>query len=331
VTAESELAMYTASSYEASLADEWDRFIGTAGNGTFLHTRRYLAYHRDRFEDASLVVRTREGRLVAVLPAALSAAEPGREVVSHPGITFGGLVYGRGLYGDGLVAALSAVSTTLRSLGFDALHYRPVPPFARRDLGDEDVYAVCRLGGQRTDCQLSAVVDLARRPPADAKKRNVLRKAPRAGVTLHEGVEWLPDFWSLLTEQLAERHAATPVHSLTEMTELTQRFPDQIGLRVARADGGQLVAGALTYRYSSDTLHTQYLASNATGRKLAALDFLCESLIEQAARSELRFVSFGTSTSDDGAGLNDPLFRFKRSFGANGMCIETYRIPCSAS
>ncbi len=58
---------------------------------TFLHTRRFLAYHQDRFKDVSLLLANDKG-IVGLFPAALDPAEA-RTVVSHPGITYGGLLH----------------------------------------------------------------------------------------------------------------------------------------------------------------------------------------------------------------------------------------------
>jgi hypothetical protein len=332
VTSDSSVARpLTVTGYEGSDAPRWDDFIAQASNGTFLHTRRYLAYHRDRFEDISLMVHTSDDDLVAVLPAARATDDGGTLAVSHPGLTFGGLISGRGLRGERMVAAVAAVTASLSERGYAALDYRPVPSFARRQLGNEDEYAIYRLGGEQIRCHLSAVVDLARRPPVDAKKRNMLRKAERSGIVLHDGPEWLPAFWDVLTEQLQQRYAAAPVHSLAEMTELAGLFPEEIGVRVATAGDHDVVAGALTYRYTADVVHTQYLTSNEAGRQTAALDLVCSSLIQNSEEAGLRYVSFGPSTHEDGRVLNDTLYRFKHSFGAAGVTVPSYRIPCRAA
>jgi Acetyltransferase (GNAT) domain len=325
-----EAAQLVVSRYAPADADSWEELVRSSANGTFLHTRRYLGYHGDRFKDLSLLVRTPEGALVGVLPAARVASEDGDEVVSHPGITFGGLVTLPGLRGAQLVDALRLALDELASLGIQSLGYRPVPAFARRQLSNEDSYAVFRLGGVRTACHLSAVVDLARRPPVGPKMRNMLRKAERSGLTLHDGVDRLPAFWAVLNEQLAARFGATPVHSLGDITDLAGRFPEEIGLRVAVTNDGQVVAGALTYRYTDDVVHTQYLTSDDAGRRTAALDLVCDSLIRDAAQAGLRYLSFGPSTHEDGRVLNDSLYRFKHSFGATGVTVEHFRIPCRA-
>ena len=45
-------------------AAAWDEFVSRSPTAIFLHTRRFLAYHGNRFDDASLILRN-EGRIVS--------------------------------------------------------------------------------------------------------------------------------------------------------------------------------------------------------------------------------------------------------------------------
>jgi len=67
--------------------EEWDRFVSNSKNGSFLFYRDYMEYHSDRFIDYSLMFY--EGnRLIALLPANIE----GNRLISHAGLTFGGLI-----------------------------------------------------------------------------------------------------------------------------------------------------------------------------------------------------------------------------------------------
>ena len=50
--------------YAAEHATAWDELVDGAPMGTLLHTRRFLSYHGDRFNDRSLVVQDDRDRLV---------------------------------------------------------------------------------------------------------------------------------------------------------------------------------------------------------------------------------------------------------------------------
>ena len=78
---------YTVKKYTENDFKTWNDFIAQAKNATFLFHRDFMEYHKDRFEDYSLMIFEGE-KLVAVLPANKS----GEIVYSHQGLTYGGLV-----------------------------------------------------------------------------------------------------------------------------------------------------------------------------------------------------------------------------------------------
>lgn len=79
---------YTVRLYQKNDYQHWNAFIGQAKNATFLFHRDFMEYHKDRFEDFSLIVVDDE-KWVAVLPANVI----GNQIFSHQGLTYGGLVY----------------------------------------------------------------------------------------------------------------------------------------------------------------------------------------------------------------------------------------------
>ena len=78
--------------YEPKRKVCWDRFVRESKNGVFLFYRDYLEYHADRFQDYSLLF-FQGSQLVAVAPA----NRVDDVVVSHGGLTFGGIISGVGM------------------------------------------------------------------------------------------------------------------------------------------------------------------------------------------------------------------------------------------
>src|SRR5947208_14116689 len=95
------------SDYSEEYAELWDEFVAQAPMATFLHSRRFLSYHRDRFQDVSLVIENEENSLVGLFPAAGDPTQRKR-VISHPGITYGGLINERELRGEKILNVLWA-------------------------------------------------------------------------------------------------------------------------------------------------------------------------------------------------------------------------------
>lgn len=81
-------------------------------------------------------------------------------------------------------------------------------------------------------------------------------------------------------------------------------------------------AGIVLYHYTGVT-HTQYLASAPEGFETRAQHAILELAIEAARARGQRWFSFGTSTTEGGAVLNEGLLRHKEMFGARSTILQT--------
>ena len=312
--------------YRASLDDAaWDGLVARSINGTFLHTRRFLSYHGDRFEDRSLVVEGLNGKVRGVLPAAVDPTDASR-IVSHPGITYGGLVHDGSLYGTRMVEAFDLVRALLAASGAAHLRYKAIPTIYHRVPAGDDAYAMFRSGARCVRRDLSATIDLAHRQAVWKRRRQRRRKAEGADVTVSWAWDELDAYWPLQQSMLQERFGTRPAHTLEEIAELARRFPDQIHLAVARS-AGDVVAGGIIF-CAPPVVHLQYSAASAVGRDVNALDLVVETTIGFASAdpSAYRYYSFGISTEDEGRLLNDSLHEFKLSFGAGAVVYEHFEV-----
>lgn len=298
----------------------WEDLVGKGWNASFLHTRRFLSYHRDRFEDASLVIEDEQRRVVAVFPAALDPQDE-RRIISHPGSTYGGMVHAGALKGMRMVAALEAVTSTYRSMGRHVLRYKAVPTIYHRIPAEDDIFALLRMGAQFSRSDLASVIDLQNRPRIGKGRRSYLAKASRSGVTVDKGSDYLSALWSVVEENLRTRHGVRPTHSLPEITELQDLFPEQIECVVGKLDG-EVVGGTLIFRLGH-VAHTQYIASYPRAREHSVLDLVLEETIVSSFASEHRYFSFGTSMERDGS-LNEGLHQFKSQFGAGAVVHHVF-------
>jgi hypothetical protein len=300
---------------------EWDSFCAEAHQATFLHTRRFLSYHGDRFRDCSLMLVDADGRTAGLFPAAIHPQDE-RCIVSHPGITYGGLIHRGGLRGEAMVEALDGIARYYAGEGAERLVYKPVPSVYHRVPAQDDLYALFRLGAARVRCDLSSAIDIERRLPVSKRRRRSFAKAQKAGVQVVEGLAYISPLWDVLEENLARKHGAQPVHTLDEIRLLAERFPDDIRCVCAQLDG-QVVAGVLLFD-THTTRHAQYIASSARGYDVSALDAVFEACIGGAADAGKRWFSFGISTEEGGLVLNAGLYGFKSEFGGGGVAHDFY-------
>lgn len=270
-----------------------------------------------------MMVEDERERIVGLIPAAEDPADASI-VVSHPGITYGGLVHDRSLRGEQVISALSEVINGFAELGYELFRYKAVPWIYHRRPSADDLYALFRLGARRSDCKISAVLDLDVPARPSAGRRYWAKRAAKAGVEVQIGWESICAFWQVLEANLAARYQAAPTHSLSEIEELHRRFPDEIELIVGKLDG-EVVSGAVLFAAGA-VLHLQYSASSDLGLSASALDPVLIRAFDFARERERRFFCFGTSNEDDGWGLNQSLYEFKLSFGAGSVAQEQYEL-----
>jgi hypothetical protein len=313
--------------FEPEDAKTWDSFVQTSAQGTFLHTRRFLNYHRDRFQDVSVMFEDDSGKLRAVLPAAVAPTESGI-VVSHPGLTFGGLIYDPRCNRQEIEACFEGLSSHYADAGFSGLVYKTVPMHAQRSPTALDLWSLWRRKASIIGRDVwNMVVPTTTRPPLRKGHKANLRTARLAEVVVRRGeVSDIPRFHSILAENLASRHEASPVHSPDELVEIIKLFPEDIDLWLASGSSGQLHGGVLVFRYHYRCWHTQYIASTQEGRAVSALSLLLEGLARQC-REAGRVLSFGSSTESGGAVFNDGLFHFKSAFGSGSASHDVYELP----
>ncbi|PYE22841.1 GNAT family N-acetyltransferase [Paraburkholderia silvatlantica] len=313
--------------FHPDVAEQWDEFCAGCYGATFLHTRRFLSYHGDRFADFSILLED-DGKLLGVIPA---ARHPGQRdvVVSHPGSTYGGILHQGRLRGSAMLNGLELAASLWHSSGFTRLHYKAVPHIYQSAPAQDDLYALFRAGALRYRCDLSSCIDLQHRLAVSDRRRRGGKKARIAGVEVVAGGHHLGALWKVLADNLHRKHGARPVHTFDEITLLAQRFRDCIHVITAIIDG-KVEAGIVLF-LSNMVAHAQYIASSEKGHKINALDLVFEAAVEQSKLAGKRFFDFGISTEDEGNTLNEGLNRFKNEFGASGVVHEFYEMTLKGS
>ena len=306
--------------YEAALRSVWDDAVTASGNATFLFYRDYMEYHRDRFEDASLLFFVK-GKCLGLLPASLH----GRQVRSHGGLTYGGLLKSPQV-GYTFTAAMldAAAEYYTRELAAESLLYKPLPYIYTAYPAQEDLYWLFSRQATLVSRGLSATIDLDHPLPLSKLRRRKTARALRSGVAVRRGQgddDWRL-FWDILTEVLATRHGCSPVHSLSEIRALKKAFPERISLHLACVDH-RPVAGCVGYD-TGRVMHVQYIAANAEGRNCGALDSLFEQFIEECRHEGKVFLDFGISTERNGEWLNEGLQFQKEGLGGRATCYDQY-------
>lgn len=314
------MALWEIERYTSLRRDEWDGFVAESRNGTFLLMRGYMDYHADRFCDCSLMA-FKDGKLRALLPAELTADGV---LHSHRGLTYGGWITPIAHFDcNDMLELWECWLQWCRIEGIAEIDYKPVPWIYSQIPAQEDLYALFRHGAEMTECTLSSAITYAAIRPFNTQQKRNLKKGVKSGCVVREEIP-VSDFHRLLSNCLAERHDAAPVHNLTELQLLAGRFPDRIKF-YGSFQGDKLIAGVCIFE-AGPVAHCQYIASTAEGREDGALTLLFDYLIERYGREGFRYFDFGTSNEEQGRVLNAGLLRQKAALGGSGVAYTRYRV-----
>jgi hypothetical protein len=311
----------TIEQYNDSQKAIWDEFIRASKNGTFLFLRDYMDYHRDRFHDHSLLIRDQKDKLIAVVPA----SKQGNLLVSHGGLTYGGIVTTDSMKTPNLLEIFDTTLTYLKQLAFKRFIYKTIPYIYHQIPAEEDRYALFLCHAQIVRRGVLTVIDAQNRLPFQERRLRMVKKAIKNNLEVRQSYDFAA-YWDLLTHRLLETYNTYPVHSLEEITLLQSRLPEHIKL-FACFEGATILAGVVIYE-SDKVAHTQYIASSEQGKQLGALDLIFSFLTDEVYNHK-PFFDFGTSDEHDGFYLNRGLIEQKEGFGARVVVHDHYSIDLS--
>ena len=306
--------------YYDSLSNVWDDFVERSKNGTFMLTRRFIGYHGNRFEDASLLVYKNQ-KLIAVFPA--NSKE--NTVYSHQGLSYGGLILPKKIKLKDVLTVFGEILKYYNQKGFSNLLIKQTPSLYHLQPSDEIEYAlfVCKAELYRRDAAICL------RPSSFAPNENRKRKIKSANAhnfQIHETDNMKP-FWNeVLIPNLQISHGGTPVHSLQEIQFLRDSFPENIK-QYDIYEGDKIIGGTTLFNANKTSL-AQYISATPFGKSTDALSSLFSTIITKESTG-FEYFSFGHSNENNGRALNHTLSYWKESFGGSTMTHDFYDVQTS--
>ena len=301
--------------YSKSLEQDWDEFVFKSKNGTVLHTQKFLSYHpENRWVDKSVLIYN-NGDLKAVFPA----CEVEGEIISHAGSSCGGLIVLRS-------NKLSETSKYFQLLinyynKHDKIVFKKHERIFDVHPAEEIELAAIQVDFNVIYKELSTCVKLS----GYTISKNRLDKVNRASkkIRIVENDSDYASFHIILENNLADKHAVRPTHSLSEMLKLKSLMPCTFSLLSAYYQD-KMIAGIWLIKANDKVLHTFYVSQNYEFKNLYSISYLMNKVLEMAKRDGFEYVNFGVSTEDKGKIVNQGLVSFKESFGGFGVDRITY-------
>ena len=308
--------------YTDSENKDWDRFVMEKSvNGVFLQTRKFLSYHpAERFQDCSVIVREK-GKIIAVCPACYETDGVEKNVISHKGSTYGGLIVAPEVCRTNkIMQIIDSMEVFFRNQNIKKIVYKLTPDIIS-DRPSDLLNFCLRHAGYQERQELNFYIDF-RNYEEDVfknfnqcRKRNVhsCMKLGMYGTQISEDAD-IKEFYLLLCESL-NKYKVTPVHSFTELLRLRDMFEREIRFIGVYLDDKMAAGTMLFYFEQTKCLHTQYLAADPSMEKLSPMSFLYYYVIQYAKKKDCQYLSWGIATDHEG-NLNMGLIQAKEAVGS---------------
>ena len=311
---------YCVRTYQSADYASWNEFVAQSKNATFLFHRDFMEYHSDRFDDFSILVLDKKQKIKAILPA----NKLGNTLYSHQGLTYGGLVLQQKTKLQDVVEMLKMVLQFLQDQHIFSVQLKQLPSIYCDFPSDEMEQLCFLLKAKLIRREALSVIDFSRKIEISRVRKRGIERGQKMELDIKE-VSDFEEFWSkMLVPNLQERYHAKPVHSLSEITHLKSKFPENI--RQFNVYFENEIIGGVTLFVTKNVLHPQYISGNKKfNTKYGGLDFLYHYVMTNLATTQ-RYFNFGSSSENNGLQINTSLHYWKESFGGRTVVQNYYEI-----
>jgi hypothetical protein len=302
--------------YNKEYKNSWDSFVDEAKNATFLFKRDFMEYHKNRFEDFSLIV-LKKHKIIALLPANIRA----NIVYSHEGLTYGGVIFEENNKAIECKFILDAIINYLKQFNIEEFRLKLIPILYNRLMTNDLDYFLFKNNGIVYKKNMNLAVDL--RSNFKISKSKLKRFNRKQEPIIIKKDDFFDDFWiQVLEPRLMEKHNVKPIHSLDEIKELAKKFPNNIHQYSIYEENN--IVGGITIFESKDCVKSQYGATTLRGQSIYALDILYIYLINKYKKEGKKFFDMGTVNIGDS--FNIGLLNQKQELGCSVYNQDFYKL-----
>ena len=299
----------------------WDDFVDKSINGTIFHKQRFLQYHISRnFSNHSLMF-YKKGTLIAVFPASIE----NNILLSHPGASFGGIVYSKISFSD-LLTILDLIEEYAKKNNCTNISMVPTPTIYNNE--DESlIYALKWKKYNEKEQYFSSIIPIQKN--INKQINNIIRNKSRSkkyydNIIKKNDLELIWDknfdeFYPILKKN-KKKYNATPTHTLNELKQIDRLMPNTIKLLVVKRDG-EVIGGNMIFIAQPNVGIIFY---NMIDYKFSDMQISTIQILESikwAYDNKIEYFDFGVSHE---IGVEHPLspkislIKFKEEFGGFG-------------
>ncbi len=319
--------------YQNNLQAEWDQFIDTSDNGTIFQKQKFLSYHVSRkFENHSLIFK-KKGKIIAVFPAAIKQEGKKKILFSHPGASFGGIVY-KNISFEECNIIIKLIEHEAHHNGCNQIFIIQTPTIYNTLSNNEIIdYCLRDRNFKNKERYLSSII------PINEDVNNQLKKISRNKnrtqsyynnlIRKHElkfrWVDSFKEFYPILLKN-KQKHNAKPTHSIEELERLKLLFPNEI-LQLMIYNNKQAIGGMTIFKTNNISGIIFYSMFDYNFTNIQPIILLMQYIIPWSKKNKIQFIDYGIShqpKNKNPLAPNKSLIKFKEDFGSFASIRNTY-------
>ena len=305
----------------------WDEFVrASSRNGGIYQERDFLSYHPEgKFKDASLLF-FEENELIAVFPAAIVPDNGKEKVVSHPGSSYGGLVYDYEATVCRVMEILEQLIEHYKSKNIDAIEIKLAEPIFHATPEGELTYLLWHRGFNIKTQEISTCVSLSNGNSWEklGRKKNLtdIRKLERNGYVVTTTDE-ADKIFPIIEKNLATKYNCKPTHTLDELKKLKETYPQRIHFFAVKVNE-EIAAVTVLFDVTSKAVHTFYIAQSQEYANTNVLPLLFYKIFEQYRQRNFDWYNFGISSR--GQQIKWGMLEFKERMGGRATARQVWKL-----
>ena len=307
----------------------WNDFINISNNGTIFQNQTFLNYHIQRkFNNHSLIIKKND-QIVALLPAVIINNNNKITLYSHPGASYGGIVYEKNISFKLINDIIVAIDKYCKIMKFDSVLLINTPNIYFQNYNEDENYLLSFNKFIVCERYISHIVKLKKKD----ELLNLLSKRKQRYINNGSFKEFKfkssTDFKSFYTILLNSKklYKTKPTHSLQELKKIKKLFPSKCELLLSYHKN-QLVGGAFLIIVNKKVCLVFYNVINENYRGTQLSSFQLYHCMIKAVKFGCGVIDFGVSQTPKGENPLAPklsLIKFKEQFGAKGIIRTVYK------
>ncbi len=319
--------MISIKKYNDKLQYDWDDFIKKSKYGTIFHNQKFLSYHIEKqFDDFSLFF-YKNKILVAVFPAAIVCNNNNKQLISHPGASFGGFICKKNDF-TLCFDIINAFEKYCKKNKIVSCKIIPTPSYYATNCDTLLDYVLTAKKYYISERYISHIIYLNDNNPISyfnsRKKRYMKNKFINSSLCFQE-IDSVDSFYSILLEN-KKKFNALPTHSLEEIKKLLYLYPKECNL-LGTFKMGKLIGGVFVLQTSTNSALLFYNAVNKNNEKNHIGLFQVYECIKWCLNKKIQVLDLGVSHLPSNKNPLDPkisLIKFKEQCGAVGVMRSVF-------